>query len=198
MHRLTLIVLILLGLALRLCHLDVQSLWYDEGVTAQVARLGVGELARWTADDIQPPLYYLLTGGWLRLLNPWAGPLAYVMRWLSAAAGVALIPLVWALGRRLWNERAGLLAAAMVTISPLMVYYSQEARMYALLTALTAAAALVAVRWVGAKRSGWGVGRRLCNSGFGGAVHALFCRIRAVGIGAVLVAHLAKNRARQT
>ncbi|MCO6450010.1 MAG: glycosyltransferase family 39 protein [Caldilineales bacterium] len=155
MHRLTLFILIVLGFALRLYHLDVQSLWYDEGVTAQVARLGVGELARWTANDIQPPLYYLLVGGWLRLLDPWAGPLAFVMRGLSAVAGVLLIPIIWALARRLWDERAGLLAAALATISPLMVYYSQEARMYALLTMLVAAVALIAVRWAGEGRVRW-------------------------------------------
>ena len=40
-----LLLVVFLGYALRLYHLDVQSLWYDEGVTAQVARLGVGELA---------------------------------------------------------------------------------------------------------------------------------------------------------
>lgn len=136
-----LLILILLAFGLRLYHLDVQSLWYDEGVTAQVAHLGVGELARWTADDIQPPLYYLLVDGWLRLFHPWPGNLAYLMRWLSAAWGMLLIPLLWALGRNLWEGRAGLLAALIAASSPLLVYYSQEARMYALLLVLTTMAA---------------------------------------------------------
>ncbi len=146
---LLLLALILAAWALRVHSLDVQSLWYDEGVTAQVARLGTRELARWTANDIQPPLYYLLVGGWLHLLDPWAGPLAYVLRFVSAAFGVLLAPLLWALGRRLWHEQAGALAALVVACSPLMVYYSQEARMYTLLLALVAAEALVVVRWLG-------------------------------------------------
>ena len=143
---LALLALILLAWILRLHHLDVQSLWYDEGVTAQVARMGVRELARWTADDIQPPLYYLMAGGWLRLIRPWEAPLAFTMRLLSAAMGVLLVPVLWALGRRLWNGTAGMLAALVAAISPLMVYYGQEARMYALLVTLVSLAALAVVR----------------------------------------------------
>lgn len=144
--HLALLALILLAWILRLYHLDVQSLWYDEGVTAQVARMGVRELARWTADDIQPPLYYLMAGGWLRLIRPWEAPLAFTMRLVSVAMGVMLVPVLWALGRRLWNGTAGMLAALVAAVSPLMVYYGQEARMYALLVTLVSLAALAVVR----------------------------------------------------
>ena len=137
-----LLLLILLAFALRLYEIDAQSFWYDEGVTAQVAQLDVRELASWTADDIQPPLYYLLVGGWLRV-NPFGEG---ILRWPSAAFGTLLIPLLWALGRRLWNDKAGPLAALVGATSPLMVYYGQEARMYALLVTLVALAALVLIR----------------------------------------------------
>ncbi|HEY51855.1 MAG TPA: hypothetical protein G4N94_00145 [Caldilineae bacterium] len=152
--RLILLAIILLAFALRLYEIDAQSFWYDEGVTAQVARLGVRELARWTADDIQPPLYYLLVDGWLRL-NPFGEG---ILRWPSAAFGTLLIPLLWALGRRLWDDRAGLLAALVGATSPLMVYYGQEARMYALLVTLVTLAALVVVRLLdrGAEKR-WGL-----------------------------------------
>ncbi|NOX63453.1 MAG: hypothetical protein GXP42_16130, partial [Chloroflexi bacterium] len=130
-ERGVLLALLFVAFALRMHHLDVQSLWYDEGVTAQVARLGVGELTRWTANDIQPPLYYLIVAAWFRLLDPWAGNIAFVMRFVSVFAGTLLIPLLWALGRRLWGARGGLLTATVTALSPLMVYYSQEARMYA-------------------------------------------------------------------
>ncbi|MBX7236603.1 MAG: glycosyltransferase family 39 protein [Caldilineales bacterium] len=150
--RLLLLAFMLLAWGLRLHHLDVQSLWYDEGVTAQVARLGMRQLAGWTAADIQPPLYYLVVGGWLRLLQPWAGSLAYVLRFLSAGFGLLLTPLLWAIGRRLWDERAGLLAAWAATAAPLLVYYGQEARMYALLMVLVGLAALAVVR----QTASWG------------------------------------------
>ena len=145
-ERAALLALVLVAFGLRVYHLDVQSLWYDEGVTAQVARLGVSELARWTANDIQPPLYYLIVAAWFRLLDPWAGNIAYVMRFVSVFAGTLLIPLLWALGRHLWGARAGLLTALVAAVSPLMVYYSQEARMYAWLVLLVTLAALAVVR----------------------------------------------------
>ena len=145
--RLSLLGLILLAMALRLYHLDVQSLWYDEGVTAQVARLGAPALARWTAEDIQPPLYYLLVGGWLRLLQPWTGPLAYVLRFVSAVIGVLLVALAMGVGAPAVVGGAGLVAAGLAAISPIMVYYGQEARMYALLVTLVAATALIIVHW---------------------------------------------------
>ena len=122
--RLALLLLVLLAIFLRLHHLDVQSLWYDEGVTARVSQLGVAELARWTADDIQPPLYYLLLGGWLRPFQPWPGNIAYLMRFISAVFGLLLVPLLGIMARRLWSDCAGLLTAFIVAISPLMVYYS--------------------------------------------------------------------------
>ncbi len=145
-HRLALLLILLLAFGLRVYHLDVQSLWYDEGVTARVAQMGAGELARWTANDIQPPFYYLLLGGWLRVFHPWPGNIAYLMRFFSAGFGLMLVGLMAVLARRLWGRCAGLLTALVVAISPLMVYYSQEARMYAMLLFLVTLAAYWVVR----------------------------------------------------
>ena len=117
--------------------LDSQSLWYDEAVTAQVASQGIGELTRWTADDIQPPLYYYAAAGWQRL----AGSGEWALRFPSAFFGTLTVPLMWAVARRLFGRgrsgRAAALAAALLTaLAPLYVYYAQEARMYTQLTFL--------------------------------------------------------------
>jgi len=129
-HRLWLIFIILAGLALRLLWLGRQSLWYDEGVTWLLAQMPLPGLVQWTAADIQPPLYYLLMWA-ARLL--W-GSSEWALRFPAALAGTLAIPLLYALGRRLLANRLGpLLAAALLAGSPVMVYYSQEARMYTLL-----------------------------------------------------------------
>jgi len=168
--RFTLLLFIFFAFALRLHHLDVQSLWYDEGVTARVSQLGLSALARWTADDIQPPLYYLLLGGWLRLFDPWAGNIAYLMRFFSAAFGTLLVALLGVMARKLWSDCAGLLAALAAAISPLMVYYSQEARMYAMLIFLVTLGAWWAILLLEAisrkgERAPGGEGRRLAYLG---------------------------------
>ena len=150
MSRLLLLVILLLAFALRVYALGSQSLWYDEAVTAQVAQQGLAELARWTADDIQPPLYYALTAGWVRLdgVSEWA------LRFPSAVYGVLMVALAWALARRLFGRIGGGLAALLAALHPLWIYYSQEARMYTLLTALGMLAGYALLRVLAAGRRG--------------------------------------------
>ncbi len=133
LHHLFLILLILVAFALRIYKLDAQSLWYDEGVTADVAQRGIGELTRWTANDIQPPFYYYVVAGWGRL----AGWSEWSLRFPSVFFGTITVPLLAILADRLIRRaNAARLAALLTTFHPLLLYYSQEARMYALLTAL--------------------------------------------------------------
>ena len=133
LYRILLIGITLMAFALRLYRLDAQSLWYDEGVTADIAQRSLAELTRWTADDIQPPLYYYLVAALGRL----AGWSEWSLRFPSAAWGTLLVPLLAAVAAALSRRRAaGVLAALLGALHPLLVYYSQEARMYAMLTAL--------------------------------------------------------------
>ncbi len=132
MFRLFLLLALLLAFALRVHDLGDQSLWYDEAVTAQVAQQGLAELARWTADDIQPPLYYAILAPWTRA----AGLSEWALRFPSAFFGVLMVVLAYVLGRRLFGRIAGVLAALLAALHPLWLYYSQEARMYTLLAAL--------------------------------------------------------------
>ncbi len=129
--------MLLLALGVRVYRLDAQSLWYDEAVTTQVSAQGIAELTRWTADDIQPPLYYYAVAGWTRL----AGRSEWALRFPSAFFGVLTVALLWAAARRLFGRRGGGRwaagsAALLAALSPLHVYYAQEARMYTLLTGL--------------------------------------------------------------
>jgi uncharacterized membrane protein len=134
--RLGLLVVILIALALRLALLGEQSLWYDEGVTWLLSQKPPGELIQWTAADIQPPFYYLLIWETDALF----GHSEWALRFPSVIFGVLTVPLIYMLARRLFPERspgslasAPFLAAALLAISPVMVYYAQEARMYTLL-----------------------------------------------------------------
>lgn len=139
-----------LGFVLRVYQLDVQSLWYDEAVTAQVVQQGLGELARWTADDIQPPLYYALVAAWTHL----AGTSEFALRFPSACFGLLMVALAYVLGQRLFSGPAGLVAALLAAVHPLWVYYSQEARMYTLLTMLGMLAGYAILRVVASSGSG--------------------------------------------
>jgi mannosyltransferase len=131
------------GAALRFATLDLQSFWVDEGATVLLLRDDLGGLLDGlTVTEKTPPLYYLLSWLWTRPFG--TGEVG--VRSLSALIGVLTIPAAFALARELVGERAGLLAAALVAVNPLLVWYSQEARAYALLVLLATLATLYAAR----------------------------------------------------
>lgn len=121
-----------IGALLRWFRIDAQSLWYDEGISAHQLTRSFAEILRASARDTHPPLYY-----WT--LKAWAEPLGggdIALRSLSAMWGVAAVILTFLIGRKLFGSVATTVAAVLVAVSPLSVYYSQEVRMYAQVTAL--------------------------------------------------------------
>jgi mannosyltransferase len=132
------------GGALRFATLGVQGIWFDEAVTAgEVRRSFTGMLSAIPGTESTPPAFYALLWPWTRVFGH--GPAG--LRSLSALAGTLTILVAFAIGRRLAGDRAGLLAALLVAANPLLIWYSQEARSYALLalwSALALWAALVA------------------------------------------------------
>ncbi len=82
------------------------------------------------------PLYLLLLRRWVQLV----GPSEYGMRFFSLIFGVLCTPLTYALGRRLFNRQTGAAAALLMVASPYLSWYSQETKMYTLVSALVLAA----------------------------------------------------------
>ncbi|MBV8085262.1 MAG: glycosyltransferase family 39 protein [Chloroflexi bacterium] len=120
----------LLSFALRAGRLEYQSLWYDEGSSLYLSRQSLPAITYGTAADIHPPLYYYLLHFWMKAV----GSTEFGVRSLSVAAGLLTVAVLFALVRRLFGWRAGLLAALCGAAAPLAVYYSQETRMYAQVT----------------------------------------------------------------
>ena len=131
LHPVPVIVLLimLLSAALRIYRLDAQSFWYDEGNSARIAERPLALIIAGAAGDIHPPLYYTLLHYWRALF----GETEFALRMLSVVCGLGLVLFTYLLARRLWSERVGLVAAALLALSPFAIYYSQEARMYALM-----------------------------------------------------------------
>jgi len=147
-----------LAAVLRFSTLDVQSLWVDEGFTAQIVRQPLGQLLDYVrTTESTPPLYYAAAWVWAKVFGTGEAGL----RSLSALCGTMLVALMYVLGRRLASRRVGLIGAALVAVSPFMVWYSQEARAYALLALLCTLAFAWFVRALEVPRArvlaGWGV-----------------------------------------
>jgi 4-amino-4-deoxy-L-arabinose transferase-like glycosyltransferase len=136
--------LTVLAAVLRFATLGVQAYHHDEVVTAsRVLRDGFWHAMEAVGfSESAPPLYYALAWGWTQL----TGTGEFGLRSLSALAGVATVPVAYLLGAELRGRRAGIVAAALVAVNPMLLWYSQEARGYALLALLTAAATLYFVR----------------------------------------------------
>ncbi len=141
------LVAVCIGAVLRFATISSQSLWYDESLTAHDVTLSFGGLLGVIGPhEASPPLYFTLAWLWAKVFG--AGEAG--LRSLSAVLGVATIWLAFLSGRELVSRRAGAVAAALVAISPLMIWYSQEAREYALLAAMSAASLLFFARtWNG-------------------------------------------------
>jgi 4-amino-4-deoxy-L-arabinose transferase-like glycosyltransferase len=135
---------VLLAAALRLPTLSEQSFWYDEAFTAVHVfhRSLSSTLSAMVHSENSPPLWYLI--GWVdvRLF----GDGEFALRLPSALAGIATVPVAWAVGLELSSRRAALIAAALVAVSPVFVWYSQEARVYSLFVFTSALATLCFLR----------------------------------------------------
>ena len=138
-----LIAIVGVGALARFATLGSQGYWFDEVFTVTIASGDLGDvLDRIEATESTPPLYYFLAAVWERIF----GADEVALRSLSALAGTATIPVVHAAGAALGSRRAGLAAAALTAASPLMIWYSQEARAYALLVLLAAVSFLFFAR----------------------------------------------------
>ena len=142
-HRFLLVLFVLVGMALRLIRLDFQPLWWDEGYSVWFAGHPLWEMARLTAADIHPPLYYALLHGWTLALGLSPAPL----RLFSVVVSLPAIPLAYVLGRDLHSRGAGLIAAGLVALNPLAIFYGQEIRMYGLATTFSFLALWTGWRW---------------------------------------------------
>ncbi len=119
----------------RLYCLTCSSLWHDEGNSWAVAQRSLEQIARDAAADIHPPGYYWMLKLWSGLFGFSAGGI----RSLSALSGILTVAVVYrialeiALGSEEKRRHFALLASFLAALSPFQVFYSQEARMYALL-----------------------------------------------------------------
>lgn len=125
------VLIICLAVAIRAYAIGQQPLWMDELFSRYYVDL-FGLKFLWTTGftrENSPPLYYMAIAGWMHLFG--TGEAA--MRSLSLAASVLAMPLIYLIGKELFDQRHGLIAALIFALSPMQVSFAQEARTYALL-----------------------------------------------------------------
>jgi 4-amino-4-deoxy-L-arabinose transferase-like glycosyltransferase len=136
---------------IRFWHLGHQSFWYDESFTALLVHHSLGGmLALLPRTELTPPLYYLAVWAWAHVFGSGEAGL----RSLSALAGIGTVPVLYLAAARLSTRRVGLVTATLAACNPLLIWYSQEARSYALLL-LFSAMSLLAFAYAQEPHSGW-------------------------------------------
>lgn len=124
--------LVIVAFALRVFRLDASGLGYDELFSLAAGTLPYPDWMLAVLEDrVHPPGYYFLGQFWYGI-----GRAEFSVRYLSVCFGVLAIPVIYRLGEASVDERVGLIAAALLTVSPFHIYYSQEARMYSLVAFL--------------------------------------------------------------
>src|SRR4051794_23108620 len=132
-----------LAAILRFSTLHVQSFWFDEAVTVRLLRGSFGHmLSSIGGSESTPPLYYALAWVWSRVF----GHGEVGLRSLSALAGTLFVPVAYAAARELASRRVAFTIAALAAFTPLLIWYSQEARSYALLVLFAGASFLYFAR----------------------------------------------------
>jgi len=135
--------LLLIAAPLRFINLGQEPLWYDELFQIWWAKMPLTQMMAAIRGDVHPPLWYLIEWVTVRIF----GDSEFAVRLPAALFGLLAVWLTWRLALALGLSRqtafvAGLLTAYM----PAMLYYSQDARMYPLLTCCVLIAAIAAIR----------------------------------------------------
>lgn len=148
-----------LGAAVRLSTLGLQSYRHDEAVTAGRVLGGTFGHAMhevWRGEST-PPVYYALAWLWSQVF----GVHEVGLRLLSALFGIGTIPVSFLIGRTLIGRRAGIALAALTATNPMLLWYSQDARAYALLVLFSSLGLLffISALWAPTRRNLalWGV-----------------------------------------
>ena len=108
------------------------SIWFDEAFSAYIIRFNFAEIWHYTSVDVHPPLYYFL----LKIWSLFFGSSDFALRSMSAFFGALTIILSYFLVKRLYDRKNALFASSFLAISPMLIRYSQEARMYTMVSFL--------------------------------------------------------------
>ena len=119
------------------------SIWHDEGYTLWLIRYNPLQIIERTARDVHPPLYYLVAKLWTLIF----GRSELGIRSLSAVFFIGIIYFAYKIIEKLLNERAAFWGSMLVALSPFMVRFAQESRMYGMVAFLTTLGTYFLVRY---------------------------------------------------
>ena len=145
---LILVIGIAVFVAISLFTITKSSIWFDEAFSAYLIRFDIVNVARYTANDIHPPLFYWLLKVWGMVF----GHSELALRSMSVFFGGISIAIGYILANKLFNKNVARFSLLFMSISPMFIRYSQEMRMYTLAAAISVAATYMLVVALNSKK----------------------------------------------
>lgn len=133
---------LILFAGLALWNISGPSIWFDEAFGAYMIHYNFIDIARYTATDVHPPLFYWLLKTWSAVF----GHTELGLRSMSVFFGAVAAVFGYLFARRQFGRRAAIVGLFILVLSPLFIRYSQEARMYTLAAAIVLSATYVLMR----------------------------------------------------
>jgi uncharacterized membrane protein len=131
--------------------ITASSIWFDEAFSAYLVRFNFWDIAKFTATDVHPPFYYWLLKVWTSIFG--SGEIG--LRSLSIVLGMMVIIAGFIFVRKFFGRKAAWLSTIIMAVSPMLVRYGIEARMYMLVTLIAFIATYVLYTAVQTKRRKW-------------------------------------------
>lgn len=110
-----------------------QSVWRDEAFSYFLAKPNILQVIVNTANDFNPPLYYLLLNLWIQIF----GKTDETLRMLSFLFHLLTVYLAYLFAKRIFSKKFAFFVAAFTLFNPMLLYYAFEIRMYSLFVLLT-------------------------------------------------------------
>jgi len=131
---------LLSGLAL--WNISAPSIWFDEAFGAYLVHFNFLDIARYTAADVHPPMFYWALKVWTAVF----GHTELGLRSMSLFFGIIAAVFGFLLTRRHFGRRAAIVGIFILAISPFFIRFNQEARMYTMAAAIVLVATYVLSR----------------------------------------------------
>lgn len=131
------------GVFATICFLNIGtwSIWFDESFGAFIIRFNFLDIAKYTSADVHPPLYYWVLKGWAMIF----GNSDVALRSLSVVFGGGTIIFGFLLAKTMFGRKAALIALPLLALSPMLLRYGIEARMYTMAAMIVVAGTYVMV-----------------------------------------------------
>jgi 4-amino-4-deoxy-L-arabinose transferase-like glycosyltransferase len=128
------ILILVLGIFLRIYDLGGESLWLDEGISVNTASKNLTDIIKISfSKKVATPLYHIILHYWMNFL----GDTEFSVRFLSVIFGSLAIFMIYKVGSLMFDKKTGILSSLILALSAFNIRFSQETRMYSLITFLT-------------------------------------------------------------